>query len=343
MSDPLLQFDLNLLLAFDALMSTRSVTQAAEQICVSQSATSHMLARLRRALGDPLFVKRGNQMVPTARAESMRSEVRDALGLMRATLSTAGSFDPTTSHREFRLCVPEYFEVILLPPLLDHLRSAAPNVKFTIDAMIDAVPVEEMARGAVDAVVGVRGEQEMPLGLHTARLCNDGYVGLTRRGHPHARDNVSLDQYLEYTHVQPYSVIPSQSLIDDWLTSQKLKRRTIIRSQSYVSAVSILKATDHIMVLPSRVAAMLAAGFDLRPIALPRGFPRLELSYLRHPASMRDPAKRWLRDEIFSAAKVIESRRSQELRNRPSQPSSQLAGPITHLMKSRGDRRRTAG
>src|SRR5271154_3995766 len=119
------------MLAFDALMSTRRVPRAAEQLYVSQSAASHMLARLRRALGDPLFVKRGNQMVPTARAEAERKRIQDAPGLMRSALTTTGTFDPAASHREFRLCVPEYFEVVLLPQLLDGLRGTAPHVKFT--------------------------------------------------------------------------------------------------------------------------------------------------------------------------------------------------------------------
>ena len=88
MPDPLRSFDINLLVAFDALMLTRSVTQTAEQLHVSQSAVSHMLSRLRQALSDPLLVKHGNRMLATARAEALHAGVRDGLAL-RSDISQA--------------------------------------------------------------------------------------------------------------------------------------------------------------------------------------------------------------------------------------------------------------
>lgn len=48
------QIDLNLLIIFDALYRQRSVSLAAEDVCLSQSAFSHGLARLRRRLNDEL-------------------------------------------------------------------------------------------------------------------------------------------------------------------------------------------------------------------------------------------------------------------------------------------------
>src|SRR5229473_3075424 len=127
MSDPLRSFDINLLVAFDALMLTRSVTRSAEQLHVSQSAVSHMLSRLRHSLADPLLVKHGNRMLATARAEELHAGVREGLALVRTGLKRAEPFHPRTSTREFVLYAPEYFETILLPRLLDRMRSLAPE------------------------------------------------------------------------------------------------------------------------------------------------------------------------------------------------------------------------
>src|ERR1700722_9326581 len=110
MSDPLRAFDINLLVAFDALMLTRSVTQAAEQLHVSQSAVSHMLSRLRQALADPLLVKRGNRMVATARAKELHAGIRAGLTQMRKSLQRTEPFNPRISRREFVIYAPEYFE-----------------------------------------------------------------------------------------------------------------------------------------------------------------------------------------------------------------------------------------
>jgi hypothetical protein len=75
MHDRLRRIDLNLLLVFDALFRHRSVVSAAEELCLSSSACSHALSRLRSALGDELFVRFGNGMQPTARAEQIRTRV----------------------------------------------------------------------------------------------------------------------------------------------------------------------------------------------------------------------------------------------------------------------------
>jgi DNA-binding transcriptional LysR family regulator len=93
MSDPLRSFDINLLVAFDALMLTRSVTRAAEQ----------------------MLVKRGNRMLATARAEKMHAGVRDWLARVRTPLQHAEPFRPRISNREFVIYTPEYFETLLLP------------------------------------------------------------------------------------------------------------------------------------------------------------------------------------------------------------------------------------
>ena len=62
------RIDLNLLVILDALLSEQHVTRAAERLHLSQPAVSHALARLRDLLGDPLLVRQGGALVPTARA-----------------------------------------------------------------------------------------------------------------------------------------------------------------------------------------------------------------------------------------------------------------------------------
>ena len=67
-------FDLNLMRVFDALMRERSATRAGDMIGLSQPAVSNALNRLRHALKDELFVRRGNDMVPTPRAEAIAEQ-----------------------------------------------------------------------------------------------------------------------------------------------------------------------------------------------------------------------------------------------------------------------------
>jgi DNA-binding transcriptional LysR family regulator len=110
-----------------------------------------MLSRLREALTDPLLVKHGNRMLATARAEELHAGVRDGLAQVRKSLQRVEPFHPRTSTREFVLYAPEYFEALLLPRLLDRMRSIAPNIRFKVEMSLDELPVDEAVRGTVDA------------------------------------------------------------------------------------------------------------------------------------------------------------------------------------------------
>jgi len=224
------------------------------------------------------------------------------LAQVRKSLQRAEPFHPRTSTREFVLYAPEYFEALLLPRLLDRMRSVAPNIRFKVEMSLDELPVDEAARGTVDAIITVRRDQPEPKGLDLEVLCIDRYVGLIRRGHPFAGKSVTLKQYAGFSHVIPYAVVSHRSRVDDWLLRQQVVPSMVHRCMSYISAVGVLQSTNHMMVLPLQVAEFIAKGFDLRVVALPRDFTPFELCYLTHPNAQFDPAKQWLKSAIFEIA-----------------------------------------
>src|SRR5918995_2399873 len=88
------RLDLNLLVAFDALLAEGSVTRAAERVGIGQSAMSHALGRLRRLLKDELFVRAPDGMRPTPRALALAGPLRVALSAIQETLLQGQDFDP---------------------------------------------------------------------------------------------------------------------------------------------------------------------------------------------------------------------------------------------------------
>ncbi|MCC6196175.1 MAG: LysR family transcriptional regulator, partial [Burkholderiales bacterium] len=91
--------DVKLLRLFDELYRTRSVSRAAEALGQSQPTVSIWLARLRRELGDPLFVRAGGGMLPTPRADGLIDRVRAALELLNGLAGGEPTFDPRTAKR----------------------------------------------------------------------------------------------------------------------------------------------------------------------------------------------------------------------------------------------------
>ena len=119
--------DLNLLVALDALLSERSVTRAAQRVGLSQPGMSNALARLRRVFGDPLLVRRGAALVPTARAEALAGPVREALALISGAIDAPAAFDPARDHRSFRVSCSDYSVLMLIGPLVRGLAADAPG------------------------------------------------------------------------------------------------------------------------------------------------------------------------------------------------------------------------
>ena len=121
--------DLNLLVALDALLSERSVTRAAQRVGLSQPGMSNALARLRRLFDDPLLVRRGAALVPTARAEALAGPVREALALISGAIDAPAAFDPARDHRSFRVSCSDYSVLMLIGPLVRGLAADAPGVR----------------------------------------------------------------------------------------------------------------------------------------------------------------------------------------------------------------------
>ena len=124
--------DLNLLVAFDALMEERSVSRAASRLSLSQPGMSNALARLRKVLGDPLLVREGLALVPTPRAEALRQPVRDALAIIRGALDSPVGFDPANDHATCTVSCSDYSLLMLIGPLVRRLAATAPGVTIRV-------------------------------------------------------------------------------------------------------------------------------------------------------------------------------------------------------------------
>lgn len=121
------QMDLNLFQVFDAIYGKRNLTCAAEILCITQPAFSNALARMRRALNDPLFISTPKGMVPTPMADNVAAHVGEVLQLLNAALSQGETFVPATSRKIFRVSMPDLAKSLLLPVVGEALRHEAPG------------------------------------------------------------------------------------------------------------------------------------------------------------------------------------------------------------------------
>src|SRR4051812_32543509 len=136
--------DANLLRALDALLRDGSVTAAARRMNISPPAMSHTLARLRDAVGDPLFVRAGNRLVPTPRAIALRDRVARVATEIGDLLRPEQPLDIARLDRTFVVRASDATIVTLGRALELLVRREAPDVAlhFVGSAMPDAIEVD---------------------------------------------------------------------------------------------------------------------------------------------------------------------------------------------------------
>src|SRR4051812_24601075 len=192
-------FDLNLLVVFAALMRERSATRAGESLALSQSAVSHSLRRLREAFADKLFVRVGNLLVPTPRAEQLLNQLLPALDSIERTMAIRSEFVPRTSNKVFKLGVPGAVDVCLTAPLMKRLAREAVYVDLII-RQADITSGEALI--AADRIdVAVSEFFDVGSGIRKQELTSSNYSCIFDGKRLGVKSPISLADYLKAKHV----------------------------------------------------------------------------------------------------------------------------------------------
>ena len=290
--------DLNLLVVFDAIYAERGITRAAAKLHLTQPAISHSLGRLRILFKDELFAREGRAMVPTPLARNLITPVREALRRLEVTLTELESFDPATTKKHFTVAVRDVFEAPLLPPLMAAIGKGAPHVDLAAVQVERRALEGELASGALDAALDVL----LPLSdeIRRRRIRLDSLVIVTRKGHPLAQ-RMSLANYLKQDHILVSSRRSGPGLEDVELSRQGLSRRIRLRCQHYYAACRVVSQTDLVLAMPGRYAQIANKPFGNRILPLPFEMPTLDAYLYWHANVDREPANRWLREQVVQA------------------------------------------
>ncbi len=294
--------NLNLLVAFDALIEERSVTRAARRVGVSQPALSASLHRLRELFGDPLFRRAAHGLEPTPRALELAAPVRQGLRLLGEALSPP-SFDPASARRGFVILASDYVEFVLLPPLLRQIAALAPGISLEVKPWgLHEIP-PQLARGEADLLIGFY-DQVPP--QHSAKpLFEEEYAVIARRRHPKIKTRLTLARYLECGHVLVSEKSGSPGSVDRALAAQGKSRRVAARVSHFLLVPMLVARTDLVAALSRRVAEPFAAALKLRLFPPPLSLPKSRIGQAWHDQMTADPGHRWLREQIETVARRL--------------------------------------
>ena len=292
--------DLNLIVAFEALMSDRSVSRAAERLNLSQPAMSNALARLRSYFGDELLIARNKRMYPTPFAETLLPQVRQALETMEGVIATSRHFDPATTNRTFRIMTSDYIATSILFPIVTRLSATAPGVRIEL-LLPSPRRIELLDSGGIDLLITL--QEYVTPELPSERLFEDEYRLVGRTGHPALSGETTLAAMLAYDHV--HVAIGDERLPsfgDAYLDRMGIQRRVAMIAPNFGMLPWLLQDTDWLALIQGRLAAQMARNFPLAAVPPPLPIPPLVEMAQYHVTRSNDPGLRWLIDLIRSSA-----------------------------------------
>ena len=307
-------FDLNLLRVLDSMLALANTTRVAETIGLSQPAVSAAVARLRERLGDPLFVREGNALVPTSYALSLQAPVREALQNLEEALGGGRRFDPGECQRAFVIGASDYFNEMLMPRLAARVASEAPNVRLKmLPAPIATFPAM-LTADEFDMALSISVEPPDWIEKRLAFEASD--LVAARNGHPRlARaglawgDTIPLDLFCELPHAI-FSVAREFAHFEDAaLARMGRERRVMVSVPSYFGVARIAAQSDLLGVLPTRFAFPIAQKLGLTIYRLPFAMPLigLFLYWRRRDASNLEQA--WLRGLVLDLLAPLDEMR----------------------------------
>ncbi len=289
--DPETLPELKLLLLFDRLYDTRSVTRAAEQLGQSQPTVSIWLARLREQLRDPLFVRTPQGMQPTPRADALIGQTREVIEALRRLSAWEPEFVPVSARRRFRICITDASHITLLPQLLAHLRALAPQVRLAV-ARIDGNTAAALESGEADLAVGHAPWLES--GIYQQTLFAQDWVCLAHPAHPRIGRALSLRRYQAEAHIT-IAAGTGQQLLEDALAAHRVQRQVLLELPGFLGLGPIISTTDLIVTLPRHIGETLARLSGLAVFPCPLPVPSFDVKQHWHARYHRDAGNRWLR------------------------------------------------
>ncbi len=281
------RLDLNSLVVLHTLLSTRSVSQSAERLCLGQPAVSHILKRLREQCGDPLLCRDGRRMVPTPYAEAL-------LPLLEAWLAQAQqliaphAFDPAQLDGAYRLAMPDLLEAALLPRLIADLQEQAPGLCLQVLAMPASEVPAALDERRIDGAIG--HFPQLPERLSRRRLFRSRFVCVHHAGRLALPPLLDAAQLARPPHLYTSYIGNDASLVDDYLRAHGQARRVIASTASLLAIPLLLERLPAVAVLPDLIAQVLRGGdAGLRWRRIDDADLAIEVEHVWHPRRDADP------------------------------------------------------
>lgn len=289
------KLDLEWLAVFDEIYKTNSVSRAAERLGLAQATASIALNKLRQHFGDKLFSRTSKGMMPTPRAEALYPELRDIIERLEAARGFRAEFVPAQSTREFRVCITDISEIVLLPILLNRLQKVAPDIRIEIEKIGDD-SAARLASGEIDLAVGFMPHLEA--GFYQQILFTQNFVCLAAKNHPRIGSKVGRAAFLNEGHIVVRTSGTGHWIVDKVFEQHGMARKVVLRLPSFLGVAHIVAETEMLVIVPRKLGEKLVSQEEIKLLAPPVPLPSFSVKQHWHERFHADAGNIWLRRTI---------------------------------------------
>ncbi|MEW7314488.1 LysR family transcriptional regulator [Buttiauxella gaviniae] len=254
-------FDLNLLLNFEAIYVHKSVSKAAELLCVSPSAVSQSLTKLRSFFSDPLFVREGRGLVATTVAENLHTQLRAGFGQL---LNSLDYFKDTATKNKFVIHSTPYAALRILPKVSAEILNEKLNCEIShisTDALLDTIE-DALTYRKADIVFDTKPYYNFSTVVEPYLV--ERTVPICRKDHPRLDTTLTFEEMALETstllNAGSENIKRTQTGIMDFLG----ERNFFFSSSSIIVNAAIVENSDVVSFVPVWFAEKFASSFNIK-------------------------------------------------------------------------------
>lgn len=304
---PFKRMNLNLILHLDALLSEKSVSAAAAKVFVSQPAMSSSLKQLRELFKDPLLIPGKGEYFLSPKAKELQPQLEQVMFGLRNILQPGEQFDPLHSKRSFKIALPDYVELIVLPSLMSALEKLPHIViETTIEAMADNPHL--FIDNKVDIAIGAINENSLSAQLKAEKLYEEEIICFASKNNPLINKPLSLKDYLASKHIAFSFNQERYSHSAEYLLKRKKVRNDMLFVKNILPAIFAVANSDTVIsTAPSFLINIFSKQFNLKMQPLPFNLEPTPIYLVMHSKSQYDEGVHWLSRLVSSSIKDLKA------------------------------------
>jgi DNA-binding transcriptional LysR family regulator len=289
------KLDIDWLNVFVEVYKTRSVSLAAQRLAMAQPNASMALSKLRVHFGDRLFARTSQGMEPTPYAQQIYPEVLQSVERLARLSGARATFDPARAERQFRICMTDISEIVILPTLVNHLQRVAPGVLIEAERITTDSP-RRLESGEIDLAVGFMPHLEA--GFYQQVLFEQNFVCLAAKKHPRVRSSPNKQAFLAEGHIVVTTSGTGHAIVDKVLAQKGFERRIVLKVPSFLGVARLVARTELLVIVPRRLGEALAQQESVSVFDPPVRLPPFAVKQHWHERFHADAGNVWLRQTL---------------------------------------------